>query len=281
MLISTVAHRVTQMTALFVAAHLCLPQGAFAQRGERYLLQEAPVRTPLSGYPGMFDAYLADSGSVVAEVPSLTVDYGFNENLTLGVNAFMAVPVLLGLPAVMLKARYRFFSTKDMASVFTTYGGIVSNLPGAKTESLRIGYLIFSNNTSFYLSERKVVNAFLFTAFEKASSGSQGSLSFKEASGSQVFAGASYQQFLSPWLGPQVLLLATLGSTQSIESSSMAASVSNGSANLSGTVFMARALADLRLGKSWLLSPGGVVLWSPGSKSDPTTSPFISAAVRW
>ncbi|NBO38847.1 hypothetical protein EBU99_09715 [bacterium] len=116
--------------ALWILACASTP-AAFAQRGSDYVSHRPISETPSSGIPGFFDTETASAGSLVFDVPSLSIDYGISEHLTLGTNAVAVLSTSLWLanggksatPIVMLKARYRIFSQEGWTSSVTGYGG--------------------------------------------------------------------------------------------------------------------------------------------------------------
>jgi hypothetical protein len=103
---------------------LALPSFARAQRAEHYGSQEAPrTRSATRDYPGLFDTNMAAPGTVVGNLPWLSLYWGVSERLTLGTNVLYAVPLLFGSPGGLLSARYRFYSTGAVQTVLDAIAG--------------------------------------------------------------------------------------------------------------------------------------------------------------
>ena len=72
-------HKATIALTCAALAFAGMPKRALAQRGADYTLDGTAPTTPSSGFPGMFDSNVADKGSFVADLPSLSADYGLTE----------------------------------------------------------------------------------------------------------------------------------------------------------------------------------------------------------
>lgn len=266
----------------FAFVSLFVIPAAFAQRGFGYSHQDAPFIAPLTGYPGFFDANVADKNSFVFDLPTFAADYGVTENLTLGTNALLAVPLLAGVPLVYGKARYRFFSEKNMASALTVYSGFLTGTAkSSKGHTARSTYTVamISDNTTFYLSERTTLTAFLFAALFYAQVGTPGDLEYTKANFNFSFAGVNFQHWVTDWFGPQIVALSTLHYNADIDSTGASLSANNGVLSASKNFVLVRGLLEFRAG-NWLLSPGMGLLLSPGTGNQ-STFPFLSGTVKW
>jgi hypothetical protein len=274
-------------TASLVA--VLAPSTAHAQRGAAYTLDGNPPETPSSGFPGMFDANVAAKGSFVLDLPSLSADYGLTENVTIGTNGFFLGALALGVPAVYVKARYRFLSSEKLASAFTTYTGYLTNRVGSGAgDAIFDGYLLAaSNNTTWYFSDRHTLNGFFYAIKLGQNARASDGLEYQNFSLATVLVGASYQYWVTRWFGPQALLAVSAYNNIGIDSSTLAANATLGAGGVGGVgagfTFL-RALAEFRLGR-WLLSPGLIYFVGLGSDENGdaqgATLPWMSGTVKW
>lgn len=269
---------------------------AFAQRGGAYTLDGTPPTTPASGFPGMFDSNVADKGSFVLDIPTLSADYGLTENVTIGTNGLFLGLLVAGLPSVYLKTRYRFLTTESLASSFTVYGGYSTNRVGSAAGKTTFdGYLTgASNNTTYYFSERSYLNAFFYYLKLGLNARAEENLEYQNTSITTLLAGASYQYWVTKWFGPQALVALSAYNSIVLDSSTISASASLGrGVGVSGFAFI-RVLGEFRLGR-WLLSPGLISFLGMGGQSSSgedgsdsedggsgsSLSPWMSATVKW
>lgn len=105
-----------------------LSASAHAQRGISYPFQPQPD-SPSSGIAGFFDTNTSHPGTIVFDFPTMGLDYGLSEKITIGTNALG----LLATSALVLsnknldsytasgKIRFRVFSVDNWSSVLTGY----------------------------------------------------------------------------------------------------------------------------------------------------------------
>jgi|GEM_PF-4119260 len=283
------------MAALGIAVSVAISSAAYAQRGGTYTLDGEPPTTRASGFPGLFDSNVAERGSFVLDIPSLAVDYGLTDNMTIGTSGVMALALALGSPALYVKARYRFLTSPTIASAFTAYSGYLTNRVGSRDTTLDAYLVGVSNNTTYYFSERSYLNAFFFYLKVGANQNKEDDGEYANASFSTLLFGASYQHWLNGVLGPQATLGLSVYQNLSIDSSTVAVSENIGGVGglASGMLFL-RLTPELRLGR-WLLSPsliGYVDLGKASSSKGSSDSekddsggagvlPWINATVKW
>lgn len=286
-------------TPLAVASVLAsfgpLASTAYAQRGGGFTLSENPPTTRSSGFPGMFDANVADKGSFVLDLPSLSADYGLTENVTIGTNGLFLGLLAFGLPSVYFKTRYRFLSSSSFASSFTLYGGYSTNRVGSAAGGTQFDvYLVgASSNTTYYFSDRSYLNAFFYYLKVGLNATAEDDLEYQNTSVTTLLAGASYQYWFTKWFGPQALVALSAYNSIVLDSSTLSASASLGNGvGVSGFAFL-RVLAEFRVG-NWLLSPGLISFLgmgggsrsegdeeSSGESGSGALSPWMSATVKW
>lgn len=135
-----------------LGAALFKPSECFAQRGQDYIQQSNSIQTQLDGYPGFFDTEMAPRQTAVIEIPTSSMDFGINENLTVGTNALSALTALQGLKKTLIfgKVRYRIFSDKYLRSTITLNS--IFSVPFLyKENSTKVFSL--TNNYSFITNE--------------------------------------------------------------------------------------------------------------------------------
>lgn len=135
----TTRHRIVVGLAL---CGLILSAPAYAQRGSSFVEQSEPRRTPLTGFPGLFDSNTVAKGDVVVDLPLLSVNMGVTENLSVGTIVMALIPLAAGQPAAFATMRYRFYSTPEVVSVIDAMVGYFSY---EDVDSL--GGLVVSNTT--------------------------------------------------------------------------------------------------------------------------------------
>ncbi len=249
---------------------------AVAQRGEGYAQQEKSVSTILDGFPGMFDTHMAIPGEFVADFPSFSLDYGVNDNLSLGLNTAAAYPLSKGVPALFTKLRYRFFSNKLISSVITSYQGVLLTKTSNSNSNTTLGYHIISNNTSIHF-ENGILNFFVMSLLGFGNTGQIGQIGYSKLTVQAIAYGVTGQVFFNDWIAGQVLVAATTKVSAEVESVS---AIDERATNTKNYYFV-RTLADLRLGKIFLLSPGilSLLTFSPDFALIPI--PIIGASIKW
>ena len=260
---------------------LAIHSTAQAQRGFGYATQQTPAVTPLTGYPGFFDANVAEKNGFVFDLPTFAGDYGVSENITVGSNALLAIPWLSSVPMFYGKARYRFFSDKQLASALTVYAGFLTEKNKYKDHTSRSTYTaaVVSNTTTFYLSDKTTLTGFLFGALLYAQVGTPGNLEYTKANFNFSFAGLNLQHWVTDWLGPQIVAFTTLHYSAEVDSTGASLSADNGVLSASKNFVVVRGLLELRAG-NWLLSPGGALLLAPGAGRT-VAVPYFSGTVKW
>jgi hypothetical protein len=250
---------------------------AVAQRGAEFSETTPPQSLPGAGFPGLFDSRLAEAGKFSLDIPSLSADYGVNDRLTIGTNGWTLAALALGAPVVYAKMRYRFYSNSSVSSVHTVYFGGTSNaLSKASTKASGVLFGL-SNNTSFLVGDSGEITSTLFYSQINYSQEDKETLVYSKFSASFLLAGATYQNWLTDWFGPSLMMLVTPYISVDADSSGGAVS-----AQVAGNQFlMARASAEFMAGKSWLLSPGIYSFVSFSGSSSPIAFPVFSAAVKW
>lgn len=285
---SPAAPRVSLFTAVAGAGSvfsllvsILAPLEARAQRGQGEATQTPPPKTPLTGFPGAFDTNLADPGSLVLDIPSLSVDYGLTENLTVGTNGWFALPVLVGSPAIFVKARYRFFSDDSFASAITGYGGFLHSSGEGEdgdVESSNGSLVMLSSTNTFYLSPETTLTAFLWFLQLGFAQGERGDVDYASAKISSTFFGLNLQHWFNDRVGPALLAFVGAQSSTEIDSAGLSVRASSGLSFLSQGAYFVRGLVEFRAGR-WLFSPG--LFTSGAPEEEPATGPFFSATVKF
>jgi hypothetical protein len=262
----------------FVFGAASFVQIALGQRGADFGTSAGAQQSPGHGFPGLFDARMADAGKFSLEIPTLATDYGVNDQLSVGTNIWALTPLTVGLPVLYAKVRYRFFSTRSINSVNTVYLGGYSNAfskPKLKSSGVLFG---FSNNTSFAVGENgEITSTLLYFQFSSNSQDTETQVYNKISVGGLV-AGATYQYWATGWFGPSLMALATPYFSFDSDSSSGAVS-----AQVTGNNFVIlRGSAEFLAGNSWLLSPGIYYVKALSDSSTPAIAfPIFSASVKW
>jgi hypothetical protein len=156
-----------------------------------------PLKTPLSGMPGFFNASMASAKTSIFELPTFSFDYGVTDDFTLGTNFLPAFGLIAGYPSGSVKAKYRFISQKNYASTITGYAtGLWATEP-SQTNSFRL--LILTNNHTFYSSryhafslQFNAINARVSTEKNSAESSNSATI---------IAPGLGYEYFFNDWFG--------------------------------------------------------------------------------
>lgn len=228
------------------------PFMALAQRGASFHNHEASGATSsaTSGYSGMFDTQMPGKGIWNVSLPSGWVERGITEDLTLGVNSVASTLFgVLGAQGAFLKSRYRLYGDGDYSSALTLYGGYFSSVGGG---SLGAGLLGAVSNHSLFLNQR---NALLVNFMYYNLSGRTGrsdSVDSAEIHLQLLALGLGYSLHFSKFVGEVNVLLPQL--TLELNNAGSENKLQLG--NVTDPSVMIRVLANIALGKRFLLSPG-------------------------
>lgn len=264
--------RCTLVLASSAGAWLCSDGTAWAQRGEAYTQQLPSAPTPTSGFPGIFDANLTDQGRLGVDLPTSGVNYGATNNLTVGVYAFSALPLLAGKPSLAGRVRYRFFGNGRLSSVLDLHAGYLDL--SDKGETLTVAPLLLLSNTAWRLGERHEVVLTLMALYLRLAEKDEGA--FGSANVTVVGLGGvglSYQFTVTRWLVLRATAFSVPVVTVSVDSDGGALEAGK-LTDVNFRAAVARGLASFRLG-NWLLEGGGYV--STGGEF----SPWLSVAKNW
>lgn len=174
----------------------------FAQRGKDSIQQSAPISTPLSFFAGYFDTGMVPKDRYTLDLPLTGFDYGVTENFTIGSNAVMSIFATYALqPFIYLKARYRFFSTKNISSVITGYGSYIYLSPQGNNLKTTISYYNFTNNTSYFFNPHNILTFHLTALSLNLQSGEAQDLKYYKLSVNTIAVGLGYQFFFNETFG--------------------------------------------------------------------------------
>ena len=155
----------TGLKFLIVSLSLLWASFALAQRGETLEAKPGLFTSPTQGYPGFFDTNMAEPEALVVEwppiilpiipVPSIAVDYGINERLTVGTNALLTLlPWIAGVKSATVKARTLLYGSESMQSSATAYLGYFGG-----GEGLDMYWQLITSNNAWKVSPRNIVSA--------------------------------------------------------------------------------------------------------------------------
>ena len=197
------------LKALLIAALLCAKSNiAHAQRGKSVNEEVSNNRTPSYGLPGFFDTEVVQKNNFTLEIPTFAIDYGVTDRFTVGLNAITPLTTTLylssressGSPVLLLKTRYRIFTTHGWESTLTAHvlganASLPSSLEGQK-QTKRVRVLAGTLNTSKHLGNHQIGSSAIF-ANMSASSGRFGSAEQQDDQEYQIaFAAWWRHQFL-------------------------------------------------------------------------------------
>ena len=258
-----------------------LSSAVYAQRGETPSSDPTVFKTPGDGYPGFFDTNFADKGSLVVgwppvifpltPMPSIAMDYGATESLTIGTNALVTtIPWLVGARGLSFKARQLIYSSETMRSAATVYGGYI----GASEFSMT--YQMFTYNHSWKPAPRHIISGqamYMNFGFE---SGKTSSTDYTNLRLSTLSLGGGYQFILGERTAISSYVL--LPAITSLEADTVGANLSQNMDASSGkmTWGIARASMDFRR-ETWTFSLGGIYMHGMIKN----VLPWFSAATRW
>lgn len=237
---------------------LALATPCWAQRGESF----SSVATPAGateGFTGFLDGDLAEAGSVVVNLPSLTLDYGVNENFTVGVIGLaMVAGFASGDGGFGMRARMRGWSQRWWTTTFD-FAGVVT-WEGNNTETL----FLLSSHFIWLLSSRHRLTTSLYL----------GRLDSAIQNGTATLPGLGYQGELTSWLVIEASIITLL--TAGVSSDTRFLSFDTPS---QGEAFLDRSLlragVGVLAGDSWLLTVGVV---RPFTQA---TTPWLGVTKKW
>jgi len=263
--------------ALCAVATLVAPGGAEAQRGAAFVEQAAAPDAPQSGFPGLFDTQMAARGSVIAEVPWLSLSYGVSDNFTVGTNLWAALPSAWGAPSALLMARYRHFSGERVSSVLTGYAGYAAADALAEDGKEARAFILFgTSNTTVRLGARHALTLTgLAGRFGLRVEDEDIEGLYDGGSLTAIGVAGSHQFNASDWLGIQTTLVALPVLIGQMDSTSQIATIDFGEASPTD-LLLARVLFQMRAGRSWLFTAGAAA-----QLTRPVVLPWLGAARRW
>lgn len=255
--------------------------GAYAQRGEQTDASPRQFSSPTQGFPGFFDTNFADQGSLVVEwppiilpiipVPSIEVDYGVTDTLTVGTNAIVTVvPWLLGARGFSFKARTLLYGTETLQSAATAYAGYIGS------SNLAVSWQLFTSNNAWKLAPRHILSVQGMVLHLGLEAGSKSSINYTNIQGSTVTVGGGYQFLLSSSIGLSTYVM--IPAVTSFEADTVASNISGNLDARSGALLwgIIRSSLDLRT-ESCVYSIGGSYVYGLTKN----ISPWASAAKRW
>lgn len=274
--------RSRRLAFLVLTLALGLVPSAFAHRGEGHFRQDPPPRTFLSEFPGYFDTHLASPGKTVLEVPTGSLDYGLNENLTIGTSVLPVAVMAFSRDAYLFlfKARYRFYSSERLSSVLTGYllpFYVASGVLGSTTYG---SLAIVTSNTSLYLGSSSSLT-FHLTAMRYSStllaeldlSGSDETVDIEGSADLSLIApGIGFQHAFGDWFGISLQLLVPATSSMSVNDPGT--ETNTDLLQRSGIPLISRGLIELATGQRSVLSGGflGVSTGKRAFRAIPTLS---------
>jgi hypothetical protein len=279
------------MRNIFLTTRAVLTGGIFAlltlsgptlgQRGEPNSASPHAMTTPTSGYPGFFDTNMAEPGSIVVEwpplllpfipMPSIQVDYGVTDTLTVGTNALVTtLPWLLGARGASLKVRTMLIGDAEFQSTATFYGSWI----GA-TEFNASWQMATSNNT-FKLAPNHLASAQAMVMNVGIESGSESSVNYTNLRLTTLGLGGGYQFIVSETAALSFYALAP--AYTGIEADTVGANLNMNMDPRSGQMLwgIARGSFDIKRDE-WVYSIGGIYVHNVASG----ILPWFSATTRW
>ncbi len=264
--------------SLCAAALLLGATPARAQRGEGFVPQAPSPGSPLSGFPGLFDAHTVERGRVSVSLPTTSIDVGATDNLSVGTYAIPLLVNLGGVPTFALRLRYRFFSTGRIVSVLDATGGFLWSSSSDEAEpQVRFTVALFANNTALHLGERQILTLSLLVGRLSMGVEDRSEMLPTDAQidALGLLVGLSYQANLARWLSLRAGVF-TVPIVQGVVDSTSASVTarSNDPRTILDRSFV-RALVGLRLG-NWLLEGGAFASADLGS-----AIPWLSLGKIW
>ena len=196
------------LNALLIAALFCAKSKiAHAQRGKSVNEEVSNNRTPSHGLPGFFDTEVVQNKNFTLEIPTFAIDYGVTDRFTVGLNAITPLTTALylssressGSPVLLLKTRYRIFTTHGWESTLTAHflganASLPSSLEGQK-QTKRVRVLAGTLNTSKHLGSHQIGTSAIL-ANMSASSGKFGGAEQQDDQEHQVAFAAWWRQHI-------------------------------------------------------------------------------------
>jgi hypothetical protein len=255
--------------------------GARAQRGEINPAKPSALASPSQGFPGFFDTNVAAKGSLVVEwppvilplipMPSIAVDYGVSETLTVGTNALVStLPWLFGARGISLKVRTLIAGDESMQSAATFYGAYIGS------KALNVSWQMVTSNNSWKLAPRHIVSGQAMLLNFGIATGSESDLDYTNIRLTNVGLGAGYQFIFSDTVAISAHTLAPVYTN--LEADSVAANLNMNLDARSGQILWALGRASLDIRRDdWIYSMGGLYMHG----LQPGVKPWFSAATRW
>ncbi len=266
-----------------------LSNQTLAQRGESVDSSPAVFTSPTQGYPGFFDTNMAEPQTMVIEwppiilpfipVPSIAMDYGVNERLTLGTNALMTtIPWLLGVKSAAVKARTLLIGNESMQSTATGYLGYFGGGAG-----LTMYWQLFTSNNAWKVAPSHIVSANAAFINFGLEAGESKKTDYTSIQLSTVALSAGHQYLVGENSSISTYVMLPAWSSVNIDTVSAAFDI-NSNASRGDTMWaMARMSFDLH-SEPWVYSIGG--MYNYGSVKDllPRTAgllPWFSATRKY
>ena len=260
---------------------MSISSSSLAQRGELSDAKPTALANPTAGFPGFFDTNLADKNSLVVEwpplilplipMPSIAVDYGVTDTLTVGTNALVStLPWLLGARGISLKLRTLIFGDAAMQSAATFYGAYIGS------SQLNASWQIVTSNNAWKLGTRHIISAQAMLMNFGLAAGSESDIDYTNLRLTSVGLGGGYQFIVSDTAAISAHVL--VPAYTNLESDSVAANLNVNLDARSGELLWGFGRASLDIKRDdWVYSVGGLYMYglTTGVK------PWFSAATRW
>ena len=229
---------------------------AFAQRGGDSIQQVPPPTTPLSSFAGYFDTGMVPKNRITLDLPLTGIDYGVSDDFTIGTNSLSSILTTVTIqPFLYLKARYRFFSNKNLSSVITGYGGYFNFASQNNTPQNTTWLLNFTSNTSYFINNNNILNFHVTALKFSTQTGDPNDTKYLKISLDTIAFGAGYQTFFTEDFGIEGQFLYSPYFNLSYDDPSQQASLNLNTTNNSIPFFI-RILANYKTGEESNLSFG-------------------------
>jgi len=267
----------------------CKSQVATAQRGEQLEARPGLFTSPTQGYPGFFDTNMAEPETMVIEwppiilpftpLPTVALDYGVNERLTLGANALMTtLPWLVGVKSAALKARTLLHGTETTQSTATAYLGYFG---GGKTFNMY--WQLLTSNNAWKVAPNHILSANAAFINFGLVSGDLKSTNYNNIQITTASIGAGHQYIWTEDKSFSTYIMLPAWSSIKIDSATAALDVDTDASSGDAMWGLARLSLDVR-SEPWLYSFG--LAYSHGNAKEllPKTSgllPWFSATRKY
>lgn len=269
----------------FVALGLCVASQSFAQRGAKYEGTAHPWEAPSQGFPGYFDTNVVDPGKIVLEfppliygivpMPSMALDYGMSETLTIGTNSLVTtLPWLFGAQGVSLKARSLMIGSSEHQSAATVYAGYLS-AQGKTPVSL-----IYQNatwNHAWRPAEAHTITGHANYLRMSAELGKASQLNRSEISITTLLLGGGYGYTISPKMDIRGTVAATVYSSFDVSTPAADITQSSTAQQLTQPNRIAQLQYEYHTSTDWLIGVGFIHLYVSGVSA---TAPWLTFALR-